>query len=289
MTEITDSCYFFHQGSNSHAVLCLHGLNGSDKELGSLPMQLAKDGFTVIIPKIPGYSAGYETSNFETWLSQIRELASLLEEQGNQVSLAGFSMGATLATALAIQKKSIQSVCLLSPVLGFDGWSIPWYYHLLVVAYFFGIRSWIYHESEPYGLKNLTLRKRVKETINTSEGGLAGANSFSAQALYESQRLIRFVKRNVEKFSNDLMIIHSVDDESVSPKSPEFIIKNCKSEVRRVIWLGDSYHVITLDNEKEIVLNEVSYFFKENFHSNSIKNDLSANRFIKAVKDRTVG
>ena len=289
MTEKLDSGYFYHQGSNSHAVIFIHGLNGSDKELGVLPSEMAHQGFTVVVPKIVGYSNGYKTSDFEGWAIQIRELAALLEQEGHQVSLVGFSMGATLALAVAIQKKSIQALALLSPVLAFDGWSIPWYYHLMLVPYFLGLRNWTYHESEPYGLKNVALRKRVREYLNTPERGFAGANSFSAKALYESLRLIRFIKKKIDQVGNDLLIIHSVDDESVSPKSPEYILSNCNSEIRKVIWLGDSYHVITLDNEKEIVLNELCHFFKEHFYKKTLTLDLKANRFIKSIKDRSVG
>lgn len=287
MTEKNDSCYFYHKGTNQHAVIFIHGLNGSEKELGSLPQELAKLDFTVVIPKIKGFSNSTETTPFMVWIDQIKSIIRDLQVQGFHVSIVGFSMGATLALAVSVRSREIQNLCLLSPVLEFDGWAIPWYYKLLVIPYYLGLRSWTYHESEPFGLKNISLRKRVIESMSSAESGFAGANSFTARSLYASLQLISFVRKYIGQVSVNFQIIQSVDDESVSPKTAEFILEKSKSDVRKIIWLGDSYHVITMDNEKEIVTNEVIYFLKEGLHQQIITNQLLENRFVKAVKDRT--
>jgi carboxylesterase len=44
------------------------------------------------------------------------------------------------------------------------------------------------------------------------------------------------------------------------PKNPDLIISKISSETCRVIWLGNSYHMITVDNEREVVANEVIKF-----------------------------
>ena len=59
------------------------------------------------------------------------------------------------------------------------------------------------------------------------------------------------------------LVIHAIDDETVSPQSADYVVKHIGSKVVRKVLLDDSYHMITLDNEREYVAREMELFLAE--------------------------
>ncbi|MBG7619985.1 alpha/beta fold hydrolase [Herbaspirillum sp. AP02] len=259
-----------------HAVILLHGLCGSQLEMGSIPKQLKKAGCTVIALNIDNYSAALTnprvSPDWESWCAVVESRVARLKEEFRTVSLCGLSMGATLALAVAARSKDLLSVVLLSPVLQYDGWSVPWYWKMLTVVYDMGIRNWSYKESEPYGIKNYEMRRRVAAALEKDGVAAVGAASLPARHLRAALRMIAFVRKSLPLVRTDTLIIHSIDDETASPRNAEVILQHINAEVRKVIWLGDCYHIITVDNEREIVTNETVMFIKRSIeiHGNEL-------------------
>lgn len=259
-----------------HAVILLHGLCGSSLELGTIPKALKKANCTVVEMQIPNYSAALTdptvTPNWMDWCAMVESKIVKLKEEHKTVSLCGLSMGATLALAVASFSREILSVVLLSPVLKYDGWSIPWYHRLMNVPYTLGYRNWTYKESDPYGIKNFEMRRRVANALKKDGVAAVGAAAIPARHLWAAQKLMAYVRQSLPLVRASTLVIHSIDDETAAPRNAEMIMENIKSEVRKVIWLGDCYHIITVDNEREIVTNEAAQFIKRNIdmHSNDI-------------------
>ncbi|QWD75086.1 alpha/beta fold hydrolase [Polynucleobacter sp. TSB-Sco08W16] len=266
--------------------ILLPGLNGGGLELGQLPTFLNSNGFNTVIPDIQGYLHGSPAGDFESWISQVHNVIDPLRKQYKTINLAGISMGSTLALAVASQRTDISSIALLSPVLRYDGWTVPWYRFLLDIACNLGIRSWEYSEREPFGIKNPDLRRRVRDKFKAHELSEVGAPLITAQHLYEAKGLMAYVRKNLDTITSRLLIIQSVEDDTCSVWSAEQILSNVKSDLRRAIWLGNSYHIVTIDNEREIVLNEVLRFFARGAGGNrgidSYYNDLNP----KALRER---
>ena len=247
-------------GTTGCAVVFLSGLQGTPLELGSIPKQLQKLGHTICHPRIEGYCAQTGVSTYEDWLAQLNHIVDLLYEEHAQVSLVGLSMGATLALTYEAEHQKCQGLGILSPVLAYDGWNVAWYYPLLYIVFHLGIQNWHYRETEPYGLRNLEVRRRVAKQVRDQETTEVGSASLSAKHLYQGLRLIRYAKTNLKEINTDLLVISSIDDDVTSPYSADLIQKEVKSALRKLIWLGNSYHIITLDNEREIVVNETVEF-----------------------------
>ena len=243
--------------------ILIPGLNGSGLELGQLPRFLQAAGHDVLISEIPGFLFGSHASKFSNWVQELHQIIDAQKEIYSTVNLVGISMGATLATLVATQRTDISSLVLMSPVLKYDGWSVPFYRPLLDFFYFFGMRNWEYSEREPFGVKNIDLRRRISEKFKTSKVSEVGALSISACHLHEAKGLMASAKNSLQNLKCRLLLIQSVEDDTCSVWSAEEILDRCKSEVRRVIWLGNSYHIVTIDNEREIVLNEVLNFIAQ--------------------------
>lgn len=239
------------------------GLNGSGLELGQLPRFLESAGHEVLVPEISGFLYGSPATSYKSWISQLHQIIDEKQHEYEVINLAGMSMGATLAAVVASQRTDIASLTLMSPVLRYDGWSVPFYRPLLDVFYFLGFRNWEYSEREPFGVKNVDLRRRIGEKFKTSKVAEVGAASISARHLHEAKGLMAYALYSLHELTARILIIQSVEDDTCSIWSAEKVLDLCKSELRRVIWLGNSYHIVTIDNEREIVLNEVLHFISQ--------------------------
>lgn len=266
--------------------ILLPGLNGGGLELGQLPTFLTTNGFETLIPEIDGYLHGTPANNYETWIGQIHAVIDDLKSRYKTINLAGISMGATLALAVATQRTDLSSIALLSPVLRYDGWSVPRYRFLLDVIYSLGIRNWEYSEREPFGVKNPDLRRRIREKFKSKELSEVGSPLISARHLHEAKGLMSYVTKNLDAITARLLLIQSVEDDTCSIWSAEKILRDIKSDTRRTIWLGNSYHIVTIDNEREIVLNEVLRFFARDAGGNSAIDEYYSEMSPKALRSR---
>ena len=243
-----------------HSVLLLPGLCGTFRELGAIPKVLEDSGYHVEIAEIPGYADVNGRIDWRDWLDELDRQFSALRCNFDTVSLVGLSMGATLALKLAERRDDIDGMVLLSPVLRYDGWSMPFYHPLIRLAYWLGFRNWKWREKPPYGIANIELRRRVQKSVEQEDASEVGAAFISARHMHAAQQLMDDTRLWLGHVHVPTLIIHAVDDETAAPRNAEEILKKINSEVRRVIWLGDSYHIITVDNEREVVVNETSRF-----------------------------
>lgn len=263
--ELIQLCEEFNPGNTGVAVIFLPGLQGSMLELGSIPKVIQKLGHTTCTPKIEGYSAQSGFDTFDIWLSQLDQVVNLLTQKHDQVAIVGLSMGATLAIAYEADYQKNIPIVALSPVFAFNGWSVPWYYPLLYFVFKLGIINWHYKESEPYGLRNPEVRRRVAKQVLVQETTEVGSASLSAKHLYQALSLIKFTKKLLPEFKADIQIISAIDDDVVAPSTIEWLNTTINSATCQLIWLGGSYHIITLDNEREIVVNETVEFLQGAF------------------------
>lgn len=277
----------FYQGNTGHVVILLPGLCGSEMEMGAIPRLVKQCGHTLIIPRIPGYSAHTGITPFSSWIEYVDALIDTALEAHETISLVGLSMGATLALSIAERNQNIQSLILLAPVLAFDGWATPWYHPLLSLAYKIGFRNWHHKESAPYGVKNLELRRRIEKAVKENTVSELGAAHLPAKHLYQSLELVANTNKYLPLVHADLLIIHAIDDETASPKNPDLILQNVSSEMRRVIWLGNCYHMITVDNEREIVANETMSFINQTIEKSKLTARLASEAHGLVIKNRT--
>ena len=245
------------------SVLLIPGLCGTYRELGAIPKVLEDSGYHVAIAEIPGYADNKGPINWVDWLNELESQYMALAESSNSVMIVGLSMGATLALKLAQRHDDIDGVVLLSPVLRYDGWSTPFYHGLIRLAYWIGFRNWSWREKAPYGIANPELRKRVQKAVEKGDPSEVGAAFISARHMSAAQSLMHEVRLWLGHVHSPLLAIHAVDDETAAPRNTEEILLRISSETRRVIWLGDSYHIITVDNEREVVVNETNRFLDD--------------------------
>ncbi|MDQ2822661.1 MAG: alpha/beta fold hydrolase [Pseudomonadota bacterium] len=258
-----------------HAVLALHGLLGNPLEMHYLGRRLHSAGYTVHIPLIPGYgyAAGqggaFSTVDYRQWYAEVERVFDDLKRTHATVSVAGLCIGAVLALRLASERGAeIGALALLATTLAYDGWSLPWYRFLLPLAYYTPLRRlYAYQERPPFGVKNVKLQRWIAREMAVTGSSAAGAAQLSAEGLFQAHRLIREVRGRLGQVHTPALIIHAQEDDMASPRSADFVEARIGSSIKRKLILHDSYHIITLDNEKETVADETVAFFNSQLPS----------------------
>jgi carboxylesterase len=175
-------------------------------------------------------------------------------------------MGALLSLHLAYEFGSeVAALSLISTTLFYDGWSLPWFKFLLPVSYYIPFRYiYSYSEKEPYGIKNKPLRERI---VNLMKNDSIAYTKTPATSMHELFKLIREVKRELPAITTPALILHSCEDDLTSIKNPEYVEEKIGSTIVQKIILDDSYHMMTIDNQKDRVAEETIKFFMEQISS----------------------
>lgn len=245
-----------------HAVLLIHGMGANIVEVTRLGQSLHAAGLSIFAADIQGFCHGMPASHWEDWLKQAVGHFQALRQRYDTVSVVGVSMGATLALALA-ERERPDGLVLLSTALAYDGWGLPWYHFLLNMLPLVPFKNrYRYRETEPYGVKNPEVRMMVQRALQSDQVSEVGGESMSLQHIVQGRRLISHVREHIAAVDSSTLLIHAVEDETVSVRHAEWVFEHIASSNKDIIYLGDCYHMITIDNERDTVLHETERFIK---------------------------
>jgi carboxylesterase len=249
--------------------LLLHGLAGSPVEMHHLSRSLRQAGFTVHVPAIPGYAFGtrpdpFDTGTWEQWIAYARDALDTLSQRHGRIYVAGLCIGAVLALRLSIERPlRIGAMSLISTTLHHDGWATPWYRRLVRLAGHTPLRDRVkLHERFPYGLKNDRLRERVARAMQTEGSSAAGAEFLPLSGMHQAYRLSGAVQRDIGQVTTPSLVLHALDDDVASTRSAEFVARNIDTAEVRTVLYRESYHILTMDNDRDAVADETIGFFR---------------------------
>jgi carboxylesterase len=261
-----------------HGVMLFHGLGSSPLELSFIARGLHRAGYSVNAPLISCYTHGLGQStvaNFDMWLKEASRALEDFAAECDTISIGGLCIGSVVALRLSqMFPEKISHVVALSTALHFDGWANPWYTFLLPLArYVPFVQSASVNEEEPFGLKDQRMREFIQRQMLSAGKSEVGAASLSLRGLVQSKLLIRATRRALALVKAPLLLIHAKEDECASPKSAYEIVQRVSSSDIRLVMLSDSYHMITVDQEKSQVLDEVLQFIDADRAQNKVQNE----------------
>ena len=246
-------------------MLLFHGLCANPLELAPVAKSLRDIGYVVEVPAMAGYGVSSATGKqlpvppFEHWLAEAEAAFDRLAARHGRVAVGGLCMGAVLALALAARRPAAALV-LISTTLHFDGWNVSPWRRLLPLAYLPPLRRRLsFKETAPFGLKNERLRAWVEQAMATSQVSAVGAARLSAASLFEATRLIRHVRGRLPSLTAPAVVLHASEDDVAGPRSVHELQQRL-GQRPEVHWFHDSYHMLTLDNERVAVARTVRDF-----------------------------
>src|SRR6185503_16091117 len=103
------------QEEGSHGVLLLHGFGDTPQTLSLLARRLAKSGYGVYAPLLPGHGRSmdaFRKSRADEWINAARDALSRMRDRYQTVSVVGLSMGGAISVIIAAETSAITSLVL---------------------------------------------------------------------------------------------------------------------------------------------------------------------------------
>lgn len=245
--------------------ILIHGLGGTQYDLGSLHKILNKAGVETHAVTLPGHGTQPEDLipvRAEQWLAVLEAQYRALQPQYDQLHVIGMCMGALLALLLCerVQHTAAQGkLVTLAPPVYIDGWSTPWYASLRPLFYLVpGLAARMkVEEGEPYGIKNTLVRAVVKAKFE--RGDNFHYRWVPMVCVRQVDRLRGWVLERAGRMRAPTLIVHAREDELTSLRSADYL-QATLADARTVV-LENSYHMICVDNDRDQVANSILEFF----------------------------
>ncbi len=272
ITSIPKTSFFLPGDKN----LCflIHGLTGTPKEMSSIAQRLNKQGFSVAGPLMVNHDKSISCLKKTTWAqlyNSVRSEFIKYADDYENIFVAGLSFGALIGILLAHEfPNKVKALNCFSPTLFYDGWGNPKSRIFLPLVYKTPFKYWLYFKEEyPYGLKNERLRSKVEsfykdaKLFDYSKVHLYGYPVIPVSCIYQNSLLAKKVISILKDIRTPIQLLQARDDDVTSPKNSYCIYNRVSSQEKEIIFLENSYHIITADQERGIVAEKTIAFFKK--------------------------
>ena len=245
-SKIIPGCEPVFIEGNSTGVLLIHGFTGSPYDMKPLGDFLSKNEYTLSIPLLRGHGTSPDdliACKWYDWFTDVKETLFEMRKRCKKIIVVGLSTGATLALHLAAHYQ-VEGVAALAPALILKEKKIK----LLPVASWF--KKYQYKKDGP-DISDVNARRKAITYDKTP-----------LKTVKELLDLYAHLKMDLQDIYTPVLIIHSHQDHVVDLKGAEYIYQSISSADKHFLKLEKSFHVLTLDVEKEIVFREVEKFVK---------------------------
>lgn len=245
-------------------VLLVHSLGGNPIELRFVAQALAREGYTVYCPLVPGMGGNTDVSELSTrsdWLEALKAAHDELSARCDTILVGGVSAGSMLALSLTEERPDkVDALMLFAPTFWPNGWAIPKAMYLFkLVRHKCVSRLMRLRQRQPYGIKDERLRNFVLESFKNDERPFEELTSRGGRLVWEFRRLAREARRNLGKMKQPVIVFHPRHDDQ-SDLSNAMIVQREAGGLVEMIVLDDCYHMVTLDRQRNIVADRTVEF-----------------------------
>jgi carboxylesterase len=245
-------------------VLLLHGLCGTPSEMRFVALGLGRAGYTVHCPLLAGHGgsrADIVKTGWQDWYRSAEAALIELRKECDTVIVGGLCLGSIIGLHLAIKRPElVQGVALFSPTLWVNGWAMPWYTKLFgLVRYKWIANLMQFPDAETLGIKCPRVRDFVRQALANSDGSDLGTNGTPAAMLLEHRWMVKAAMKGLKTIKQPILIMHSREDDHANLNNATYLQRALGGVVDMVV-LNDSYHMITLDKQRQVVVDQTRTF-----------------------------
>lgn len=245
--DVIVGCEPWSHTTGAHTgVIVIHGFTGCPASVRGVADTLALAGFDVELPRLPGHGTSVDemlTTRWDDWFDVVENTFVQLAERVDHVVVAGQSMGATLALALAQRHSEVRGVVCINPLTQ---------------------------------LRDADTMAMIDEYIEDGfhvvpgEGSdIADPNSsdiaYPGTPLAPLQSLLRdgvgCITSGFAHMTMPLRLFTSRQDHVVDPADSDYLAANWGGTVQHT-WLERSFHVATRDFDRDLVHDESVAFVR---------------------------
>jgi carboxylesterase len=248
--DILDKPFCF-SGTNSEAVLLIHGWTSVPYELRRLGTHLNKSGYTVQAPLLSGHGTvpkNLENIRWTDWLKDVSLAYAELEKNHKKVYVIGTSIGANLSVMLAKNNPQIAGLVLLAMPykIRLERWGV-------LFAKF--LRLFKKYNRKRY-LPGFGSTANVTRSISYQV--------FPIESALEVPKLTKICRKILKEVRQPCYIMQSTGDYIVSWRSLDQIYAKIGSEIKKKKYIKRAYHTFITDIRNEDVFEEILNFINSN-------------------------
>lgn len=252
-----------YEGGNV-GVLLIHSLGGTPLELKYVAQGFAREGYTVECPMLPGMTNGTDVlslARWQDWFAEVERVFDELSAKCDTILVGGLSAGAILALKLARERSDkVSGVLAFAPTLWPNGWAVPWtfnFYRLVHTRWF--ARLFKFNQRAPYGIKDERIRKFMTDAFKAENRSIEEVYARPGVMVLEFCRLVWHMRHRLSDIKVPTLIVHPRDDDQSNLKNALKLQRGLSGPVEAVI-LDDCYHIVTLDRQRDLVLDRALDF-----------------------------
>ncbi|HWC35718.1 MAG TPA: alpha/beta fold hydrolase [Mycobacteriales bacterium] len=237
-----DAAAYTADGGPIGAVLC-HGLTGMPGSMRPWGDALAKAGLTVRVPLLPGHGTRWQDANKVRWQDWYAALSATVDEVRSRCEatfVMGLSMGGTLTIRLAEERSAdLAGIVLVNPSLFTtrkDAKLLPFLRHVVP------------------GLPPIASDIKRAGVVEPAYPKLP------VKAAYQLSELWKLANADLGRITSPMLVLTSRNDHVVEPANSERLMAGAGSADKKHVWLEDSFHVATLDNDLPRIVEETLAF-----------------------------
>ena len=236
---------YSHDGNDIGVLVC-HGYTGSPQSVRPWAEHLAQAGYTVRLPRLPGHGTRWQDlgrTRWQDWYAAVDSEFRELHARSRHVFVVGLSMGGLLATKLALELgPRVTGMVLVNPIFKHDNKALV---ALPVLRRFVPSLAGVGNDIKKQG--------GVQELAYDRN---------PLQSMYSQTLLWAEVSRDLPEITQPVLLMHSREDHVVPPLSSAWFLSRISSTDITEIWLENSYHVATLDNDAPLIHDESVWFIE---------------------------
>jgi carboxylesterase len=217
-----------------------------------LGRELARAGMSVVGPKLPGHTSSPEAlgqTQWRDWYGAVDEALDTLARDCEQVAVVGQSLGGLLALRVAQERgDDLTAIATLAAPL----WLSPLARIAAALTRRLGLPAQLPKTGIDIRDKSMKARIPTYETIPSA-------------ALHSLIELANSVHERLDEIECPTLILHSKSDHTAPYQCSQVIASKISSEFIRHRAFEGSYHLLSLDYERNIVAAEVVAFFDHHF------------------------
>lgn len=241
----------FELAGDRRGVLCVHGFTGTPYEMRGLGEALHRRGLTVHGPALPGHATTVEDldeQRWQAWADAVVAAHDRLAARCAAVAVVGQSLGGLLALHLST-RRPVAAVASLAAPLRLGGMS--------------GIVARL-TTRPPLAGRIRRLPKLGGSDVRDEAAKAANPayRSIPVRALGQFLAFMRKVDAELAQVTAPLLIVHAEQDHTAPFDSAARLARRVHSLDQRLVTLPRSYHLVTLDVERDRVADEVATFFE---------------------------
>jgi len=229
----------FELGDGEVGVVCVHGLTGTPADLRFLGEQLARAGYAVRAPLLPGHGTTVDDlarRRWREWADCVEGAFDAMRARCDRVALVGQSLGGLLSLELASRRADVAAVATLAaPVwLGALGRRIARWAE----------RGWLDRIRALPKPRGPDVRDRRARADNPSY------RAFPVRAIAELAATMRAADASLDKIAAPVLVVHGEHDHTAPVACARYIAERTHGALR---ILPRSYHLVAADVERELV------------------------------------